>query len=94
MSTVLTRDRLGLVWLGLVLATVVSFLLGTDHGLSGEQAHKVGVCILLAIAFVKVRFIGMEFMELRDAPLVLKGVFYFWLLATGGMVLVSYLLGS
>jgi len=74
MLTDLLRDRITVVWLVLIAATIASWLLGIGHGLPATYA---GVCIIL-IAFVKVRFVGRYFMELRDAPAALLGVFEGW----------------
>ena len=68
----LLRDRFTIVWLALVAATVVSFWVGTDHGIASSEGRTL---IIFAIAFVKVRFIGLYFMDLRTAPLLLRGVF-------------------
>jgi len=48
------------------------FWVGTDHGLSSGKARAL---LILAIAFIKVRFIGLYFMELRAAPLLLRALF-------------------
>lgn len=74
MLTDLLRDRITVVWLVLIVATIASWLLGVGDGLSATYA---GVSIIL-IGFVKVRFVGRYFMELRDAPLALMGVFEGW----------------
>lgn len=66
----LLRARSSLVWIVLVTATLASWALGSHHRIGSE----VGV-VVLAIALVKVRFVGLDFMELRDAPLVLRGLF-------------------
>ena len=70
MNTALLRARSTYVWLGLVLVTVVSWAVGADHGVGSA----VGV-LVLAFALIKVRFVGLDFMELRDAPLFLRGAF-------------------
>ncbi|MFZ0715811.1 cytochrome C oxidase subunit IV family protein [Mycobacterium sp.] len=37
--------------------------------------HQLASVIILLIAFIKVRLVGMYFMELREAPNVLRGLF-------------------
>jgi caa(3)-type oxidase subunit IV len=59
------------VWLMLLAATVLTAALGLEQA---GASHAVGLA-LLAIAFVKVRFVGLYFMELRTAPLPLRAVF-------------------
>lgn len=68
-AVTLARSPITAVWLGLVLATLASWWLGTDHGFGGERAATVAV---LVIAFAKVRFVGLYFMELRHAPAPLR----------------------
>jgi hypothetical protein len=63
------RGRLGVVWLALVAATCVSWWLGTDHGTDSATLATAGVMVA---AFVKVRLVGIHFMELRDAPVWLR----------------------
>ncbi|CDO90239.1 hypothetical protein AWC29_26645 [Mycobacterium triplex] len=68
----LLRTPATAVWVLLITATGVSWALGTQHGMHGHQLASV---IILLIAFVKVRLVGMYFMELREAPNVLRGLF-------------------
>jgi hypothetical protein len=77
----LLRDRITVVWAGLVLAALVSWLLGIGHELPAVSA---GVVILL-VAFVKVRFVGRYFMELRDAPIPLLILFETWVAAVAAV---------
>ena len=57
------RNRAGISWLILVAATLASSLVGADHGTGSRVA-----VVVLAIAAVKVRLVGLDFMELRRAP--------------------------
>jgi caa(3)-type oxidase subunit IV len=88
MSLALFSARSTYVWLALVVVTIVSYTVGAEHGVGSTVA-----VIVLALALVKVRFVGLDFMELRTAPQMLRGVFeaycvilwavlagmYFWL---------------
>ena len=76
MTASLFRARSAIVWLGLVIVTLVSFTVGADHGIGSGVALWV-----LALALIKVRYVGMDFMELRDAPLLLRGAFETYCLA-------------
>ena len=60
----LLRNRAGVSWLVLIAATLVSWAVGADHG-TGSMAAVV----VLAIAAIKVRLVGLDFMELRHAPI-------------------------
>ncbi|NMO91683.1 cytochrome C oxidase subunit IV family protein [Actinomycetospora sp. TBRC 11914] len=90
MTAALLKDRLALVWAGLVIATIVSVLVGHDHAALGQA----GAVIVLVIALVKARYVGLEFMELRTAPRVLRGLFEAWCLVVAAMVVVLFLVGS
>jgi caa(3)-type oxidase subunit IV len=70
--TALLRTPATAVWVILITATGVSWALGTQHGM---HDHRLASVIILLIAFIKVRLVGMYFMELRDAPNVLRGLF-------------------
>jgi hypothetical protein len=82
----LLKSRASLVWLGLVAATLVSWRIGTDHGM---RASLATVAVLL-VAFVKVRFVGAYFMELRLAPTPLRLAFEAYCLVACTVLLVMY----
>ena len=84
--TDLFRHRTVTVWGALVAATCVSWTLGASHG------ARTAAAATLVIAFVKVRYVGLEFMELRDAHPVLRRLFEAWVVLVGTAVLVLYLL--
>ena len=69
----LLRNRAGLTWLILVAATIVSWAVGAEHGTGSLLA-----VVVLAIAAVKVRLVGLDFMELRHAPIGLRAAFEFY----------------
>ncbi|WP_099024907.1 cytochrome C oxidase subunit IV family protein [Mycolicibacterium palauense] len=64
------RNRAGLSWLILVAATLISWAVGADHG-----TGALVVVVVLAIAAAKIRLVGLDFMELRHAPIPLRAVF-------------------
>ncbi len=66
------RSPAGLSWVVLVVATLISWWVGTDHGLSDKTA---ACALLLIVAIGKVFLIGMEFMELRHADIRLRRAF-------------------
>lgn len=74
MLTDLLRDRTTVVWFGLMLATLILWVLG---GRNGTHDAYTAVGIIL-IAFVKVRFVGCYFMELRRAPIAMLILFQGW----------------
>ncbi|RDH78873.1 hypothetical protein DVS77_09740 [Mycolicibacterium moriokaense] len=82
----LVRNRAGFSWLLLVAATVISWAVGAEHG-TGSMV----VLVVLAIASLKVRLVGLDFMELRHAPLVLRALFEFYCVAIWAVLCGLYL---
>lgn len=64
-----TTRRIGLVWGALILATLFSWFTGAELSGRSESAATV---VLLAVAFFKIRLIGLHFMEIRSAPTGLR----------------------
>ena len=84
--TTLLRARSTVVWAVLVVATLVSWAVGSDHGTGSLVA-----VIVLGVALVKVRFVGLDFMELRNAPLALRAAFEGYCLALWCVLAGMYL---
>ena len=61
----LVRSRITGVWAVLVGATLLSWELG--HGF-GVQDTRVAGALILVVAMIKVRFVMLDFMEVRHAP--------------------------
>jgi len=80
------------VWLLLVLATGLSWAFGHGFGF-GDRYRYASVAVVL-IAFIKVRFVFLDFMELRRAPWSLRLIFEAWVLSVCGAIIVLYLLGK
>ncbi len=89
--TELLRHRITAVWSLLIAATLLSWWLGTDHGLGSNTAATLAV---IAVAFFKVRCIGLYFMELRHAPIALRLVFEGYVVVVCGVVIGLYLSGQ
>jgi caa(3)-type oxidase subunit IV len=88
-TATLFRTPATAVWLLLIVATIASWVLGTDHGISDHTAASIAI---LLIAFVKVRFVGLYFMELRDAPAVLRTLFEAYCLIVCTALIVLFVL--
>lgn len=69
--------RVTVVFAGLVVATCVTWWLGSESSLTGGGFGLTATLTIL-IAFAKVFFIGRDFMELRAAPFVLRAAFSLW----------------
>jgi hypothetical protein len=64
--------RVTLVWALLLALTFGSFLVGVEQGAGFASAAAV---IIIGIALLKVRLIGIHFMDLRVAPVALRALF-------------------
>ncbi|AMZ71289.1 MULTISPECIES: cytochrome C oxidase subunit IV family protein [Pseudomonas] len=84
-----SQQHVTIVWLSLVLATCATWWLSTSHPFSATSEHLAS-SIAIAIAFIKVYYIGMDFMELRGAPRVLRRIFMAWIGLTGGAAIALY----
>ena len=71
----------------MIAATLLSWRIGTDGGLHASLATP----IVLIVAFVKVRFVGMYFMELRRAPVPLRAAFEAYCLVVCSVIVAMYL---
>jgi caa(3)-type oxidase subunit IV len=77
------RERVTWVWLGLVVLTCV-----TTWGLSQNLfSPAVAVVGNFLIASVKVSYVMLDFMELRDAPIPVRVAFQAWPVAVAAMIL-------
>lgn len=85
----LLRSSATVVWFFLIAATIVSWALGTDHGF--VDSHTAASVTILVVAFVKVRFIGLYFMDLKDAPLALRVLIEIYCVAVCALTLGFYL---
>jgi hypothetical protein len=66
------------VWLLLFVATACSWWLGRLGQEAAAPPSLAGVGLIL-LSFIKVRFVMMYFMELRDAPLVWRAIYEGWI---------------
>lgn len=87
------KDRLAspyAVWVLLVAATLASYLFQLEG--FGRHPQLVGTAIL-AIAFFKVRVIGLRYMELRAAPWPLRMAFELWVVIMAIVLIALFWLG-
>ena len=73
----------------LVLATLAAFWMRSD----GEVGLAIGLGTL-AIAYLKGRLVILDFMELRHAPLIWRGLIEGWLLLVCGLIFAFYAAGQ
>jgi hypothetical protein len=61
-----------IVWAALVVFTLASFALGGEHLVENKT---LAAAVVLGIGAIKVRLVGLHFMELRGAPMALRAAF-------------------
>ena len=77
------RERVTIVWLGLMVLTCV-----TTWGLSKDLfIPAVGVVGIFSIAAIKVSYVILDFMELRNAPIPVRVAFQAWPVIVPAMIL-------
>jgi caa(3)-type oxidase subunit IV len=77
------RERVTMVWLGLMVLTSL-----TTWGLSKDLfVPAVGVVGTFVIAAVKVTYVMLDFMELRNAPIPVRVAFQAWPVIVAAMIL-------
>jgi hypothetical protein len=86
------RNRTSLVWALLVAMTSLSWALGSGHdlGASGQQTASV---VVLVLALLKARLVGVHFMALRNAPTSLRAAFETWCLLVGALTITLFVVG-
>lgn len=80
--------RISAIWFALVLATCLSW--ESVQGFAWAQDPRLATTTVIAIAFVKVRFVALDFMELRHAPLALRLFFEFWVIGLAAAMIGLY----
>jgi hypothetical protein len=65
------------IWLILILASFLTWWLGT-HDSRDQLTDRFMIAAVIVIAFLKAYLVGMEFMEVRGAPAVLRGLLTGW----------------
>lgn len=73
-----------------MLATVVSWVTAPDHGATTHGAQAAAVAALV-LAMIKVRYVALDFMEVRDAPPPLRWGMEAWVATVGTTLVVLYL---
>jgi Prokaryotic Cytochrome C oxidase subunit IV len=69
--------RTSAIWLILILASFLTWWLGTNDS-RDQLSDRVMIVAVVVIAFLKAYLVGMEFMEVRGAPALLRGLLTGW----------------
>lgn len=87
------NKRLLVVWL--ILASLTLAYLWIDHSVDGSPRPSVLITSsVIVIALVKVRIIFREFMEVRQAPVLLCRLTDAWVVLIGVSLFSCYIVGS
>ena len=78
------------IWLILILASFLTWWLGTNDS-RDQLSDRVMIATVVVIAFLKAYLVGMEFMEVRGAPAVLRGLLTGWVGLLAVAVTTPYL---
>lgn len=81
-------DRTTIIWLLLMLATILSWFLGVNQNQAVLNA-TASVSIIL-VAFIKVRLVMTDFMEVRSAPRGLRMMCDAWMTILCASMMVLY----
>jgi hypothetical protein len=85
---ILIRQPITIVWFILIFATGLSWQFGHGFGF-GENYHFASVAILI-VTFIKIRFVFLDFMELRAAPKGLRWLFEVWAVLASAILIGLY----
>ncbi len=85
-------QKITLVWIGLVLATGLSWQFG--HGFGFGDNTRFATIAIIVISFLKVRFIVLDFMEVRTAPKALRVALETWLVLVCATLIFLYWSGT
>jgi caa(3)-type oxidase subunit IV len=77
-SDVTSERRFTLVWVVLLVLTFGSFVVGVEQS---PGFASIGAVIILALALVKVRLVGLHYMDLRSSPVLLRLLFEAYVVA-------------
>jgi heme/copper-type cytochrome/quinol oxidase subunit 4 len=89
----LAYQRATIIFALLILVTGISFWLTAGHGAAGlGETQKVVWTQIIFLAFVKVRWVLLDFMELRSAPVKLRAVSEAWVIVVAAvLILIDWL---
>lgn len=73
-------------WAVLLVLTLISF----ESGVQCLDQAGITTAIVIIIALVKIRVVILYFMEVSEAPWVLRAPLELWVLALGGAILMLW----
>jgi hypothetical protein len=91
---VTSSRKITAVWFLLVSGTLLSWRVGTGHAPGAGGGHIWPTLAILIVAGIKVRLVGLWFMELREAVTPLRLAFEVYVLALCVTMVGLYVSGS
>lgn len=88
----MTPRRINGIWAALLAATAITWALG-DSGLIEPGRHGWAVPLILALAGVKGALVVLDYMELREAPVLWRRLLLGWLGGVSAVILLAWALG-
>lgn len=89
-----TNNRLFIVWLVLTAITLLYFWIDHSANSNGALTASIAVTVsAICLALLKVRIIMRQFMEVRDAPPLLRRLTDAWIACMAVALLVTYVAG-
>lgn len=91
----LINQRATYIFAALVALTAIGYWLTVGRGGAGlHEPHTIIWAQVILLACVKVRWILLDFMELRTAPMKLRLLFEVWVVALGAaLVTINWFVG-
>jgi hypothetical protein len=91
---VTSSRKIAAVWFLLIAATLLSWRVGTGSAPDAGGGRTLSTLAIFLVAGVKVRLVGLWFMELREAVTPLRLAFEVYVLAVFAMMIGLYLAGG
>ena len=86
----LVYQRATVIFALLVTVTGISFWLTAGHGAASlRETPKVVWTQIIFLAFLKVRWVLLDFMELRSAPIKLRLLFEAWVVGVAAFLILA-----
>lgn len=79
------------IWLLLLAITLISWI--GVYGIEELISKQMLTAALIVLAFVKARYVLLDFMELRDAPVILRLIPEVWSVVACSLLIGLYLFG-
>lgn len=85
----LVRQRATVSFALMLLVTLISFWLTAGRGGSAllDEGHALIWTQVVLLAFIKVRWVMLDFMELRSAPRTLRAIYEAWTVGVAALLI-------